>query len=147
MATLAELYTEIDTNPLTIYRITDQDQPTYTVERISYIIDTVENEARETSVVIHIKDRGGAEEAYYRPKLQYLKSTTFKDACIARIVTYQSANTEVEEYEFVGTPDEVNEKAFIKVWYNNAGNTEVKYYFLWKDGASAIQVREITTAL
>ncbi|MHA2055253.1 MAG: hypothetical protein ACXAC2_00135 [Candidatus Kariarchaeaceae archaeon] len=147
MATLAELYTEIDTNPLTINRVTDQDQPTYTVERISYIIDTVENEARETSVVIHIKFRnnvGGTEVAYYRPKLQYLKSTTFKDLLTTEIATFQGSNPNLEEWEFVGTPSEAQRFGFIKVWWNNAGQTEIRYYFLWEDGGSVIQFRQIT---
>jgi hypothetical protein len=147
MASLNDLLNEINTHPLTISLTPDNDYGTYIIYNLVYIDDVAENEARSVAIVIHIKFRdnvGGTEVAYYRPKPNYLKSTTFKDACIARIVTYKAANTEVEEYEFVVTPDEVEKKAFIKVWWNNAGTTEIQYYFLWEDDTTAIQVRPIS---
>lgn len=144
MATLSDLYNEIDTHPLTVSRNTDQDQPTYTVEQIVYISDIVENEARQIAITIHIKDRsGGGEAAYYRPKPEYLKVDAFKTTLITKIATYQGLNPDLEEYEFVFV-DEINNWAIVKTYWKVTADTELRYYFLWEDGASAVQFRQIT---
>ncbi len=143
MATLTELYTEIDNHSLTVERIVGEDYGSYLFVRVIYIADQAENEAREISVVIHIKDRGGAEEAFYRPKPEYLKSTNFKDTLTIAIETFKLANVQLEEYEFLSV-NEVDKFAIIKVYWENAGSTDIRYYFLWEDGASAIQFRQLT---
>lgn len=144
MATLSELLNEINTHPLTISLTEDNDSGTYIIYNLIYIIDTVENEAKSVSIIIHIKDRdGGGEAAYYRPKPNYLKADAFKTTLITKIATYQGSNPELEEYEFI-LVDETNNWAIVKAYWKVTADTEIRYYFLWEDGASAVQFRQIT---
>lgn len=144
MVTLVDLYTEIDTNPLTISRVETDDIGSQVTLDIAYILDAVENEARDVSITVYIKDRGGAgEAAYYRRKPPYLRSTTFRDAIITAITTYQGANASLEEYEFIKL-SETEKFAVMKVFWETAGDSEVRYYFVWEDGLSAIQIRRVT---
>ncbi len=143
MATLADLYAEIDAHPLTVERTEGDNFTTYIFNRIIYVVDQIENEAVEINIVIHIKDPGPGEEAYYRPKPPYLKSTTFRDRLVTEIATFQAGTPALEEYDFVFVSEEFN-YGIIKVYWDNAGSTEQRHYFLWEDGASDIQFRQIT---
>jgi hypothetical protein len=142
MATLQELYDEVDANADTIKRIVGDSTDTQVGVTILYKSGSVGMSLRRW---IFVKDKGlGTEKAYWDSgKPSYLTAAdSFPGDLATELTTYQTANPAFEKYSITET-NATSKYAIVKAWVKTSETQSiVKNYIFWKQGANWT-VREI----